>query len=233
MSATVTNRDAKGSRRHPGFFLALEGPDGGGKSTQSARLASWLRTEGLDVVTCRDPGSTPLGERLREVILHGDDAKPSMRAEMLLYMACRAQLVDEVIRPSLAAGRVVVSDRFLLSNLVYQGMAGGLCLDEIARVGMVATGGLLPDLTLILDISPEAGRARTGPARDRIEARPDEYQERVRLGFLEAARHADEPEGCRYFPAPLAVIPGELDPDAVFEKVQEEVGHVLALGSRS
>lgn len=233
MSNTETSREAKEPPRHPGFFLALEGPDGGGKSTQSARLAAWLRDQGLDVVTCRDPGSTPLGERLREVILHGDDAKPSMRAEMLLYMASRAQLVDEVIRPSLAAGRVVVSDRFLLSNLVYQGMAGGLCLDEIAQVGMVATGGLLPDLTLILDISPAAGRARTGPARDRIEARPAEYHAQVRQGFLDAARHADEPEGCRYFPAPLAVIPGELDPDAVFAKVQEEVGHVLALGSRS
>lgn len=233
MPSTETNRDAKGPRQHPGFFLALEGPDGGGKSTQSARLASWLRDQGLDVVTCRDPGSTRLGERLREVILHGDDAKPSMRAEMLLYMASRAQLVDEVIRPSLAAGRVVVSDRFLLSTLVYQGVAGGLRLDEIAQVGMVATGGLLPDLTLILDVSPEVGRARTGPARDRIEARPEEYRNRVRQGFLEAAGRADEPGGCRYFPAPIAVIPGELDPDAVFAKVQREVGHVLALGSRS
>jgi len=233
MSASATSRAADGSRPHPGFFLALEGPDGGGKSTQSARLATWLRGEGLDVVTCRDPGSTPLGERLREVILHGDDARPSMRAEMLLYMASRAQLVDEVIRPSLTAGRIVVSDRFLLSNLVYQGIAGGLSLDEIARVGMVATGGLLPDLTLILDISPEAGRARTGPARDRIEARSEDYHDRVRRGFLEAAGHADAPEGCRYFPAPLAVIQGELDPDTVFGRIQEEVGNVLALGSRS
>jgi len=233
MSASETSQDRSGSRPHPGFFLALEGPDGGGKSTQSARLASWLRSEGLDVVTCRDPGSTPLGERLREVILHGEDARPSMRAEMLLYMACRAQLVDEVIRPSLTAGRVVVSDRFLLSNLVYQGIAGGLPVEEIAQVGMVATGGLLPDLTLVLDISPAAGRARTGPARDRIEARPDDYHERVRQGFLEAARRADEPESRRYFPAPLAVIPGELAPDAVFARIQEEVGHVLALGSRS
>ncbi len=233
MFASQMSGDPKGSRPHPGFFLALEGPDGGGKSTQSARLAAWLRDEGLDVVTCRDPGSTPLGERLREVILHGEEARPSMRAEMLLYMACRAQLVDEVILPSLMAGRVVVSDRFLLSNLVYQGMAGGLALEEIAQVGLVATGGLFPDLTLILDVSPKVGRERTGPARDRIEARPEDYHDRVRRGFLEAARHAEEPGGCRYFPAPLAVIPGELEPDAVFARIKEEVGNVLALGSRS
>lgn len=233
MFVSETSGGPKAGRPHPGFFLALEGPDGGGKSTQSARLAAWLRDEGLDVVTCRDPGSTPLGERLREVILHGDEVRPSMRAEMLLYMASRAQLVDEVILPSLLAGRVVVSDRFLLSNLVYQGAAGGLALEEIARVGVVATAGLFPDRTLILDVSPETGRARTGPARDRIEARSSEYHDRVRQGFLEVARRAAEPGGCPYFPAPLAVISGELDADAVFERVKEEVGHVLALGPRS
>src|SRR3954447_23185434 len=91
---------------HPGLFLALEGPDGGGKSTQAARLASWLRGQGLDVVTCRDPGSTALGDRLRHLLLDRESVAISLRAEMLLYMASRAQMVDEVIRPALAAGRV-------------------------------------------------------------------------------------------------------------------------------
>ncbi len=123
---------------------------------------------GLEVVTCRDPGGTALGERLREILLARDTVAISLRAEMLLYMASRAQLVEEVIAPALAAGRVVVSDRYLLANIVYQGSAGGLIEEEIALVGMVATSGLLPDLTLVLDIAPEAAAARVG-----LPARPD------------------------------------------------------------
>ena len=110
-------------------------------------------------------------------------------------MASRAQLVDEVIRPSLAAGRVVISDRFLLSTIVYQGFAGGLPVEDIWRIGQVATAGLLPDLTLVLDVSAEAARARVGPARDRIEDRPAEYQRRVRDGFLDAAGRARSAAG--------------------------------------
>jgi dTMP kinase len=218
-------------RPHPGFFLVFEGPDGGGKSTQAARLGDWLRDQGFDVVACRDPGGTPLGERLRSVILADEGVHPSMRAEMLLYMASRAQLVEEVVRPSLQAGRVVVCDRFLLSNLVYQGMAGGLPVDEIARVGGVATGGLLPDLTLILDVPPDVARRRTGPARDRIEKRPAEYQERVRSGFLEAARRAGTETA--FYGAPVALIDGGGEPDAVFARIRKEVEDALALGPRS
>src|SRR5512135_662345 len=131
---------------HPGLFVALEGPDGGGKSTQAGRLASWLREEGYDVVSCRDPGSTKTGDRLRQIVLDRGPDHLSLRSEMFIYMASRAQLVDEVIRPSLAAGRVVVTDRFLLSNIVYQGFAGGLPVEDVWHVGLVATAGLLPDL---------------------------------------------------------------------------------------
>ncbi len=233
MSTSRTGSSPNRPHPHPGFFLALEGPDGGGKSTQSARLAAWLRDEGLDVVTCRDPGSTALGEKLREVILHNTEIQPSMRTEMLLYMASRAQLVDDVVRPSLAAGRVVVSDRFLLSNIVYQGIAGGLPLEDIAKVGAVATGDLLPDLTIILDISHNAARARMGAVRDRIEQRSEEYHDRVRRGFLETGSYAAKPEGCWYFPAPIALIEGEDEPESVFARIQKEVGNVLALGPRS
>jgi dTMP kinase len=163
-------------RPHPGFFLAFEGPDGGGKSTQAARLADWLREDdALDVVTCRDPGSTRLGNRLREILLERGALQPTPTAEMLLFMASRAQLVAEVVRPALAAGRVVICDRYLLSNIVYQGIAGGLPIDEIARVGQVATGGLLPDLTLVLNISRDDARPRIGAARDRLEDRPESY----------------------------------------------------------
>lgn len=219
---------------HPGFFLALDGPDGGGKTTQGARLAAWLRGQGLDVVSCRDPGSTHLGDRLRQIVLDRDSIAISIRAEMMVYMASRAQLVDEVIRPSLAAGRVVVSDRFLLANIVYQGAAGGIPLDEVWQVGTVATGGLLPDLTLVLDVPPEVARARVGASRDRIEDRPEEYQRKVREGYRDAARLNDTiPDVRSYYPAPVVLIDASADPDLVFNQIKSEVERVLALGPRT
>src|SRR4051794_2636421 len=110
----------------PGHFIALEGPDGGGKTTQAARLVAWLRERCPNVVACRDPGETTLGEQLRSILLSRSSTRIGIRAEMLLYMASRAQMVDDVIRPALEAGAIVVSDRYLLSNVVYQGYAGGL-----------------------------------------------------------------------------------------------------------
>src|SRR4051812_10953301 len=197
-----------------GMFLALDGPDGGGKTTQAARLVQWLRAEGRDVVTCRDPGGTPLGDRLRQILLDRDTAPPALRAEMLLYMASRAQLVEEVIRPALDAGRVVVSDRYLLANVVYQGYAGGLPVEEVWRVGEVATGGLLPDLTLVLDVPPDVAQARVGAPRDRMEEQPEAYRERVRAGFLAAAGS---------YPAPIVVVDGAAAPDVVADRLQSEV----------
>ncbi len=128
----MTETSSPGRR---GFFLTLDGPDGGGKTTQAARLVDWLRAEGHDVVACRDPGGTPLGDRLRALLLDRSELAIGLRAEMLLYMASRAQLVEEVVRPAIEAGKVVVSDRFLLANVVYQGYAGGLEVEELWRVG--------------------------------------------------------------------------------------------------
>lgn len=218
--------------RPRGLFVTLDGPDGGGKTTQAALLAAWLRARGLDVVTCRDPGGTPLGERIRPLLLDRDAAPVGLRAEMLLYMASRAQLVDDVIRPALAAGRVVVSDRFLLANIVYQGDAGGLPVEEVGQVGRTATAGLLPDLTLLLDVPADVARARVRAARDRIEDRPDAYRERVRAGFLRAAR--DWPAGrCPYYPAPIVVVDATGAPEAVTARIQSEVERALALDSRA
>jgi dTMP kinase len=222
---------------HPGVFIAHDGPDGAGKTTQASRLADWLRGRGLDVVACRDPGGTALGNRLRDILQSRDDVLISMRAEMLLFMASRAQLVEEVIAPALAAARVVISDRYLLANIVYQGSAGGLMEEEIALVGMVATSGLLPDLTIVLDIAPNAASARVGAARDRIEDRPIFYRERVRAGFLAAAAGEEAATGSvvdsgPYYPAPIVVIDGADDPDTVFEQIKREVERVLALGPR-
>jgi dTMP kinase len=170
-------------------FFSFDGIDGVGKSTQLDLFCDWLRKRGRTVVVCRDPGSTALGERVREVVLHSDDAMPiGPRSEMLLYMAARAQLVDEVIRPALAEGRDVVSDRFLLANIVYQGHAGGLDLDTIRQVGAAAVDGVMPDCTFLLDMDPAAALARVGRELDRMERRGADYRERLRAGFLTEAR---------------------------------------------
>ncbi len=233
--------EAPRSHAFPGLFLVLDGPDGGGKTTQSVRLAAWLADLGHDVVACRDPGGTALGNRLRAIVMDRDSVSISIRSEMLLFMASRAQLVEEVIEPALAAGKTVVSDRFLLASIVYQGVAGGLLEEEIAMVGMVATRGLLPDLTVVLDIAPAQAQARIGAGRDRIEDRPLFYRERVRAGYLAAAREGAHPASgsdpqdlslCPYYPAPIALIDSSANPDLVFEHIQSEVKRVLALGSR-
>ncbi len=170
------------------MFLSFDGIDGVGKSTQINLLTQWLRQRGLSVVECRDPGGTPLGERVREILLHADDDTPiNARSEMLLYMASRAQLVEEVIRPALERGEVVVSDRYLLANVVYQGHAGGLDPAELKRVGATAVAGVYPDCTFVLDMDPEAASGRMRGPRDRMERRGDDYRRRLREGFLREA----------------------------------------------
>jgi len=172
------------------MFFSFDGIDGVGKTTQMDLFCQWLRERGADVVTCRDPGSTPLGERIRDVLLHSDGDTPiGRRAEMLLYMAARAQLVDEVLRPALAAGKTIVSDRYLLANIVYQGHAGGLDLEAIRQVGAVAVDGVRPDAVFLLDMSPTAADGRLRRTLDRMERQGSDYRERLRAGFLaEAAR---------------------------------------------
>lgn len=175
------------------MFLSLDGIDGVGKSTQLRLLIEWLEQQGHRVVTCRDPGSTPLGESLRDLLLHsGDDRPINPRAEMLMYMAARSQLVDEVIRPALEEGAVVVSDRYLLANLAYQAHAGGLSRDVVAQVGEVATDGIRPDKVFLLDLDPDAAAERRGPEADRMESRGAAYQRRLREGFLAEARRDPE-----------------------------------------
>ena len=174
------------------MFFSFDGIDGVGKSTQLRLFCQWLAEQGREPVVCRDPGSTPLGEQVRDILLAASDESTPIgpRSEMLLYMAARAQLVDEVIRPALAAGRIVVSDRFLLANIVYQGYAGGLDVETVRRVGAVAVAGVMPDCTFLLDMDPAAALARVGRQLDRVESRGDAYRERLRAGFLaEAARH--------------------------------------------
>lgn len=169
------------------FFVSLDGVDGCGKSTQIEMLKQWLEQQGLSVLLVRDPGGTRLGESLREILLHRKEIPLASTAEMLLYMASRAQLVSECIEPALNSGRVVVSDRYLLANVVYQSCAG-VPTDSIWQVGKVATGGRLPDRTFVLDLDVQVAYGRMRGEHDRLESRGLEYMNRVRSGFLSEAQ---------------------------------------------
>jgi dTMP kinase len=171
----------------PGLFLSLDGLDGSGKSTQCRLLAGWLRSQGWTVTECADPGGTAVGGVIRDLLLHRRD-RLALPCEALLFMASRAQLTAEVIRPALDAGHAVVADRFLLANVVYQGHAGGLPPERLWEIGRFATGGLEPDVTFVLDLPVEmALRRRQGPP-DRVESRDAAYHSRVRAGFLAEAQ---------------------------------------------
>jgi dTMP kinase len=175
------------------MFLSIDGGDGTGKSTQAELLCQWLRERGREVVACRDPGSTPLGEAIRQLLLDRHDLPIHRRSEMLLYMAARAQLAEELIRPALEQGKTVVADRYLLANVVYQGYGGGLDVETLWELGRVATGGLMPDLTILLDMPAEAAAARICGQLDRMERQGAAFHARVRDGFLaEAARRPNE-----------------------------------------
>jgi dTMP kinase len=181
-----------------GLFLSLDGVDGAGKSTQCGLLADWLRDQGRTVVQCHDPGGTELGKVLRDILLNYRGAM-AITTEAMLFMTSRAQLVSEVIRPALEAGHVVLCDRFLLANVVYQGHAGGLDPAALWMVGAIATGGVEPDLTFVLDLPPELSLARRKPSADRMESRSDEFFAKVRAGFL--AEIARRPERFRVIDA--------------------------------
>lgn len=200
------------------MFISLDGADGVGKSTQLALLRDWLITQGREVLTCRDPGGTALGEQIREILLHTDDVAISRTSELFLYMASRAQMVEEVIRPALAAGKTVLCDRYLLASVVYQGHAGGLNRDDIWAVGRVATAGLAPDVTIILDAPLEVAEARMQRVRDRMEQQGDDFRARLRQGYLqEAARQPDR----------LVVVDAARPVEAVRDDIQAVVRRFL------
>ena len=200
------------------MFFSFDGIDGAGKSTQIQLFCDWLRERRLEVVTCRDPGSTPLGEAVREILLNKHDLAIGRMSEMLLYMAARAQLVEQVIRPALAAGKTVVSDRFLLSNVVYQGHAGGLDSKQLWEIGQYITQAVRPDLTFLLDIPPDAAHGRIQRELDRMEQQGDEFRAKLRAGFLtEAERQPDR----------IAVIDASQSIDAVHAEIRAAAKRVL------
>lgn len=178
----------------PGRFIALEGGEGAGKSTQVRRLAEALRQRGLDVVVTREPGGSEGAEAIRGLLLRGSEDRWGPQAEALLFAAARADHVEKLIRPAVSAGRWVLSDRFVDSSLAYQGGAGGLGVDAVRKINNFAIGAHFPDRSLVL-LLPEGGeraRARDGADSDRIGARSDAYHQAVEAAFRRIA--ADEPD---------------------------------------
>lgn len=170
-----------------GFFITLEGPEGSGKSSQAKNLARWLRARKRPVMLVRDPGSTALGRSLRQVLLHSS-GQLSPLTEALLFIGGRVALVEERIRPALRRGRVVVCDRFHDSTVVYQGDGGGVPVALLERIGRRAIGGLMPSLTIVLDVPTAVGFKRIRRAHDRMEGKARAFHRRVRSGFLRLAR---------------------------------------------
>ncbi len=180
-----------------GRFLVFDGPDGSGKSTQFHRLCDHARIAGLEVCEVREPGGTHIGEQIRRLLLDPSVKEDvDVKAEMLLFMASRAQLLAQRIRPALARGELVLADRFISSTLAYQGTAGGMRAEDILAVGRVALGDTWPDLTVVFDVDAETSAARLRPllrgrefnaAKDRIESRSADYHRRVRAGYLDQA----------------------------------------------
>ncbi|MEE9211995.1 MAG: dTMP kinase [Phycisphaeraceae bacterium] len=193
-----------------GKFLVFDGPDGSGKTTQFRRFHDLAVAEGLEVCEVREPGGTQIGEHIRNVLLDPANDPMDLRCEMLLYMASRAQLVAERIKPALAAGKLVLADRFISSTMAYQGTAGGIPVPHILRVGQVALGQAWPDLVVIFDVNERTAAARLNPLLDRMEMKGLDYHRIVRRGYLDQAQ-AD--------PDRYLVIDATADADTTFTRL--------------
>jgi len=199
-----------------GLFITLEGLDGSGKTTQVRGITQALASRGLSYVLTREPGGTELGECVREMLLSHRFPQMGKRTEMLLYAASRAQHVDEVIRPSLAQGKYVICDRFIDSSLVYQGLGLGLGINKVFDVNMIATEDLLPDLTIVLGLSPEQFRRRLADKGelDRIESRSLDYHQSVNEGY----QHLQQ-----LFPDRVVSFDGSLAPEHITRAIMEKI----------
>ena len=205
-----------------GLFLSFEGGEGSGKSLQTRSLASWLGERGREVVLTREPGGTPAGERIRDIVLHAKEAPLTPEAQVLLYSAARAQLVGDVIRPALDAGKIVIADRYFDSTLAYQGYGHGVALELIRDVTALAVGGLVPARTFLLDVPVEVALKRSGwhaaAKWDRFEVLAADFHERVREGYRRLA--AAEP-------ARWVVVNGDRDEAAIRADIRREVDGLL------
>ena len=195
-----------------GLFIVFEGGDGAGKSTQVALLREALERAGRHVTVTRQPGGTPLGQQIRDLVLHGEHVAP--RAEALLFAADKAHHVDMLIRPALQRGEVVISDRYTDSSVAYQGAGRDLGAQEVHDLNMWAVQDLVPDLTVVVDISAEEGRRRRGEVHDRLESEEDEFHEAIRQHFLSMAEGNPE----RYL-----VVDGNQPPEQIHAEVMNRL----------
>jgi dTMP kinase len=214
----ANGREPEAPRPLRGLLLALEGGEGAGKSTQARLLAIWLRDQGYDVVATHEPGATKVGMRLRALLLDTAHTGLSPRAETLMYAADRAEHVASVILPALERGAIVVTDRYVDSSLAYQGSGRSLPVGDVAHLNQWATGGIQPNLTILLDLSPVAGLGRRERSADRLEAEPNDFHQRVRAGFLALA----DAEPHRYL-----VLDANRPPAEISREIQGRVRELL------
>jgi dTMP kinase len=211
----------------PGLFIAFEGGDGAGKSTQAAELARTLEARGMTVLRTREPGGTPIGEKLRSLVLDHGHGHIDAHTEALIFAASRAAHASQVIRPALERGETVLTDRYIDSSVAYQGAGRSLGADAVRSLNEWATSGLLPDLTVLLDVDPAVGRQRRtagDAAEDRLESEADEFHARIREAFLDLAAARSE----RYL-----VLPAHLPVPELAARILASVDALLAASQRS
>jgi len=205
-----------------GRFIVLDGPDGCGKSTQMRLLAQWLGAQGVSTASFRDPGTTAIGEKIREILLSTAHDAMTTPTEVLLYMAARAQLWAEEIAPALQQGRCVLLDRWLSSTCAYQGHAGQFGIEKVIAIATDSLDRVWPDMTIVLDVDLATAAGRLNRERDRMEQKGDHYHRRVREGFLKLAEGRPD----------FVVVDSSLDVDAVHEQVVAAVGRLAASPSQ-
>ena len=204
-----------------GLFITFEGTDGAGKTTQTQRLSADLRRASYDVCLTREPGGTPISEQIRDMLLNPDHSEMAATTELLLYAASRAQHVSEVIKPALEAGKVVISSRFADATVVYQGYGRGLDLERIHRLNRIATDGITPDVTFVLDLPVDIGLQRVQRSRgglDRLEREKIEFHRQLREGYRALARQE---------PQRLKIIDAQVNPEQVYAQIQAAIGPLL------
>jgi dTMP kinase len=203
-----------------GRFVVFDGADGSGKSTQFSRFSRFCTESGVRVCEVREPGGTNIGEQIRDVLLDPENSDMTVRCEMLLYMASRAQLIEQRIAPALERGELVLADRFISSTLAYQGTAGGMSINQIMTVGHVAVGGHWPDLTVVFDVDEHVAATRLNPLLDRMELKGAQFHRRVRQGYLDQASCGDL--------GAYMVVDASVDEDAVFANLLDAMPAKLA-----
>ncbi|MDE2214807.1 MAG: dTMP kinase, partial [Candidatus Omnitrophica bacterium] len=203
-----------------GKFITFEGAEGSGKSTQAALVLEYLQSKKMPVVLLREPGGVKISESIRKLLLDVNNTAMGDECETLLYMAARSQMVKEVLAPRLKSGKIILCDRFLDSTIAYQGYGNGIDVKTIEELGLFATRGLSPDLTILFDIQPEKGLSRAGTKKDRIEARSLEYHSRVRSGYLDLAGK---------YPGRIKVVKVDAGKEEIFKRVKSHIDGLLGI----